>query len=228
MTTKQTFTIVLTGLMLAGLTATTVAQETKMKMTTSIPDEFLTPDKVETSIGTLRFKNGMPDKATIDKAYDYIDLARAVNVFMDTQTGVSMWSFRKGMRDAGVPDNTLMTVENMTDSMGMYLTPNTVTPQTYIYLNLKDGPIVMEVPPGVLGPVDDMWMKYICDIGFEGPDKGKGGKYLFLPPGHKGNVPKSGYFVYESPTYGVWAPFRNFAVDGDVKPAIASILVSTR
>jgi len=28
---------------------------------------------------------------------------------MNTQSGVSMWAFRKGMRDAGVPDHTLMT-----------------------------------------------------------------------------------------------------------------------
>jgi hypothetical protein len=199
-----------------------------MKMTTSIPEELEMPDKIKTSIGTLNFKNGMPDKATIDTVYDYIDLARAVDVFLNTQSGISMYAFRKGMRDAGVPDHTLMTMEQMTDSTGMYLTPNTVTPQTYTYLNLKDGPMVLEVPPGILGPVNDMWMHYICDTGFVGPDKGKGGKYLFLPPGYKGDVPESGYFVFESPTYGVWAPWRNFAVEGDVKAAIASVRKHTR
>jgi hypothetical protein len=95
-------------------------------------------------------------------------------------------------------------------------------------LNLKDGPVVMEVPPNILGPVDDMWMHFICDIGNVGPDKGKGGKFLFLPPGYKGDVPKTGYFVFESPTYGVWAPWRNFAVEGDVKAAIASMRKHTR
>jgi hypothetical protein len=200
----------------------------KMKMTTHIPEEITTPDEVETSIGTLKFKNGMPDKATIDKVYDYIDLARAVEVFMNTQSGVSMWAFRKGMRDAGVPDNTLMSAEKLTDATGMYLTPNTVTPQTYVFLNLKDGPVVMEAPPGILGFADDMWERYICDIGFVGPDKGKGGKYLFLPPGYKGDVPETGYFVFESPTYGVWSPWRNFAVEGDVTAAIASMRKHTR
>jgi len=225
---KYFFTATLFGLMLAGLTTTVKAESPKMKMTTPIPKEITTADEVKTSIGTLRFKNGMPDKATIDEAYDYLDLARAVNVFMDTQPGVSMWGFRNGMRAAGVPDNTLMTMEQMTDSTGMYLTPNTVTPQTYTFLNLKDGPVVMEVPPGVLGPADDMWFRHIGDIGIAGPDQGKGGKYLFLPPGYKGEVPETGYFVIESPTYGVWAPFRNFAIDGDVKPAIESMLKHTR
>jgi hypothetical protein len=228
MKTRQLFIVVVAGLMLAGLTATAAAEAPKMKMTTPIPEEITTPDKVETSIGTLKFKNGMPDKATIYKAYDYIYLARAVDVFLNTQSGVSMWAFRKGMRDAGVPDHTLMTAEKMTDSTGMYLTPNTVTPQTYTFLNLKDGPVVVEVPPGILGFADDMWERYICDTGFVGPDKGKGGKYLYLPPGYKGDVPKTGYFVFESPTYGVWAPWRNFAVKGDAKPAIESMLKHTR
>ena len=109
MKTKKLMTLALAGLMVSSLAATASAKSPKMKMTTPIPPEITTPDKVETSIGTLKFKNGMPDKATIDKAYDYIDLARAVDVFMNTQSGVSMWAFRKGMRDAGVPDHTLMT-----------------------------------------------------------------------------------------------------------------------
>jgi len=204
------------------------AAVTRMKMTTPIPEEITTPDQMETSIGMLNFKNGMPGQATIDKTYDYIDLSRAVDVFLNTQGGASMWAFRNGMRKAGIPDNTLMTAENMTDATGMYLTPNTVTPQTYTYLDLTNGSIVYEVPPGILGIANDMWMKYICDIGYTGPDKGKGGKYLFLPPGYDGEVPAKGYFVFESPTFGIWAPFRNFPVNGDAKPAIASMLKHTR
>lgn len=86
----------------------------------------------------------------------------------------------------------------------------------------------MEVPPGVLGLVDDMWFRYVVDVGMVGPDKGKGGKYLFLPASYKGDVPKSGYIVYRSPIYGLWAPFCNFTVEGAPKPAIASMLKHTR
>jgi hypothetical protein len=80
----------------------------------------------------------------------------------------------------------------------------------------------MELPPNVLGAADDAWFRYVTDTGFLGPDKGKGGKFLFLPPGYKGDVP-DGYFVVKSPTYGLWVPLRNFAVDGDVKPALESL-----
>ena len=115
-----------------------------------------------------------------------------------------------------------MTMETNMDSTGMYLTPNTVTPQSWFTLDLRNGPIVMEVPPKVLGPVDDAWFRYVADIGYAGPDKGKGGKYLFLPPNYEGEVP-DGYFVAKSPTYGLWGAWRNFAVDGDVKPALENI-----
>lgn len=58
---------------------------------------------------------------------------------------------------------------------------------------LKDGPLVVEVPPMVLGMIDDFWFRYVTDIGLVGPDKGKGGKYLLLPPDHKGDVPQGVY-----------------------------------
>jgi len=75
-----------------------------------------------------------------------------------------------------------------------------------------DGPTVVETPPNVLGIVDDGWQRWITDIGNTGPDKGKGGKYLLLPPGYKGSVP-DGYFVFECPTYRNWVMARGFVQD---------------
>ena len=59
--------------------------------------------------------------------------------------------------------------------------------------------------------VDDLWQRYVADMGNAGPDRGQGGKYLFLPPGHDGDVP-DGYFVFRSPTYSNWVVIR--ALDG--------------
>ena len=194
MKTPRPMSAALAGLIMAGLTATAGARSPKMKMTTPIPSEITTPDTVETRLGALKFTHGMPDQATIQKLYDNLDFARGVEVYLNALPGVSLYANRKGMRDAGFPDNTLVTMEQMCDSTGMFLTPNTVTPQTWPFLNLKNGPLVVVLPPNVLGLADDMWFRYITDLGFLGPDKGKGGKYLFLPPGFKGDVPE-GYFV---------------------------------
>ncbi|MGB5570436.1 MAG: DUF1254 domain-containing protein, partial [Sedimenticolaceae bacterium] len=81
-------------------------------------------------------------------------------------------------------------------------------------LDLKvDGPTVVEIPPGMYGTADDALFKFLVDFGFVGPDKGKGGKYLFLPPGYQGKVP-DGYFVVRSPSYRIWAMMRGFGEVG--------------
>ena len=48
-----------------------------------IPDKIMTPDTVETRIGTLEFFDGMPDEATVEKAYENLDFMRGVDVFLN-------------------------------------------------------------------------------------------------------------------------------------------------
>ena len=48
---------------------------------------------------------------------------------------------------------------------------------------------MIEAPPQSLCVVDDFWFRYVADMGIAGPDRGEGGKYLFLPPGYDGEVP---------------------------------------
>ena len=88
----------------------------------------------------------------------------------------------------------------MVDSRTVGLTFNDNTPYTWIWVDLHGGPLVIEVPPRVLGLVDDIWYNWNGDIGITGPDKGEGGKYLLLPPGYEGEVPK-GYFVIRPGSY---------------------------
>ena len=67
-----------------------------------------------------------------------------------------------------------------------------------VNVDLSKGPMVLEVPAGQsVGIIDDFWQRSITDVGLPGPDKGKGGKYLILPPGYTGEVPKKGYFVLQ-------------------------------
>jgi len=64
----------------------------------------------------------------------------------------------------------------------------------------------VEIPPKVLGGIDDFYYRWWLTFGITGPDKGQGGKYLVLPPGYSGQVPE-GYFVVRPPTFGNWLPF---------------------
>jgi hypothetical protein len=88
-----------------------------------------------------------------------------------------------------------------------------------MWLELKDEPMVIETPPNVLGIIDDHWFHYVADFGNAGPDKGKGGKFLILPPGYEGDVPE-GYHVARTNTYGNWVIWRGFQVDGKTEPAV--------
>src|SRR6476619_1379651 len=73
-----------------------------------IPPSITTPDKVETRIGTLEFKDGAPSKATLDKVYDNLDFTHAFEAFVNTLQGVNAAAARKGLLDIGVKDNEIL------------------------------------------------------------------------------------------------------------------------
>ena len=73
-----------------------------------IPASITTPDKVESSIGTLQYKDGAPSKETVAKTYDYLDLMHGVEAFVNAYQGASVAAAFKGFNDAGVPDNTAL------------------------------------------------------------------------------------------------------------------------
>jgi len=192
----------------------------KMKMTTELPAKLLTPDKVETRIGTLEFVDGFPTKKTVELVYDNLDFIRGVEAFLSGCPGASLVAMRQGSRDIGVTRNgVVLLTEDLMNSKSLYLTPNTESIYCGTWLDLKDGPMVVESPPKTLGMLNDFFFRYVADMGMAGPDKGKGGNYLFLPPDFEGDVPE-GYFVYKSPTYGNFLFWRGFLVNGDPKPGV--------
>ena len=223
----KSFTIIAMACLLA---ATVSAQtpvgtnEPTFENTTTIPHRITTPDAVDTPIGTLEFFDGVPIGDTTEKVYDYVDRARAVDVFINMMPAVSMYNIRQGQRDIGhTKSNQIVIAEQMGDSKPLVLTWNNTSLYTWGFLDLKaDGPTVIEIPPDVLGILDDMYFRYITDMGAAGPDKGKGGKYLVLPPGYDGDVPEDGYYVVQSRTYTVWNFMRGYVRDS-VKDAADNI-----
>jgi hypothetical protein len=204
-----------------------IAQAPKMKMATDTPPSLVTPDTVETRIGTLRFTDGFPDDATVAKVYDNLDFQRGQQAYLTALPAVSVEAFRKSYVDFGPVNQTVLISEQLLDARSLFLTANTTTPYTVLYLDAKAGPLVLEIPPEVLGPIDDAWFRWVSDVGLTGPDKGKGGKYLLLPPGYTGAVP-DGYFVVRSRTFGNLMFFRTFLKDGDPKPGVDSVKTSLK
>lgn len=216
---RKTLALIL-GLVV-GLTMTSpgIAQVPKMKMTTETPPGIATPDKLETRLGTLRLFDGVPDKETAQKVYDNLDFQRGVQAYLNSIQIASMGGMRKGILEFGPPNTTALLFEELMDSTTLFLTPNTTSVYMVAWLEMKDEPYVIETPPNVLGIIDSHWFHYVADFGNAGPDKGKGGKFLILPPGYKGDVP-DGFHVAQSDTYGNWVIWRGFQVDGNPKPAV--------
>jgi hypothetical protein len=208
---RDTLTLAVTLLVVSAVLP--ASADDKMKMTTDIPQSITTPDTVETRIGTLKFFDGFPDKATVEKVYDNLDFQRGLQAYLAALPAVSIEGFRASYAGIGPVNQTVLISEQLLDAKSQFLTANTTTPYTVLYLDTKDGPLVLEIPPEVLGPIDDGWFRWVTDVGITGPDKGNGGKYLLLPPGYTGAVPE-GYFVARSRTFGNLMFFRTFLKDG--------------
>jgi hypothetical protein len=197
-------------------------QQMTMTMTTPIAPGVAVPDKVETSIGTLTSNYGYPDDATTQKVYDNLDASRALQAYLLAIPIVNQASMRASLKEFGPVNQTDVIWEDLVDSKTVELTANDNTIYNFIWTETKNGPLVAEIPPGVLGLIDDFWYRWVADVGITGPDQGKGGKYLILPPGYKGNIPE-GYHVVRPSTYGNWLVFRAFLVDGATGPSVESV-----
>ena len=196
--------------------------DVRRKMTTAIPASITTPNAVETRLGTLRFFDGLPDKATVETVYDNLDFQRGVQAFLAALPAAVFSAIRTGVRTFGPDNQTVLISESLIDSRTLIYGANTETVYIFAWLDANDGPLVIDVPPRVLGFINDAWGRYVVDVGNAGPDKGKGGKYLLLPPGYTGDVPDD-YFIASSRTFGNLLCARGFLVNGDPRPSVESV-----
>ncbi len=182
---------------------------------------WLGTETVKTRFGDFEFKNGYPTPAAAEALLDQLKFNRAIDVYLTQIPAVAVIETRRGIRDFGARrSNQVVIWETLMDAKTLVLTANTETVYGMGFLDLKgDGATVVEAPPKMLGAAMDTLQRFLVDIGPLGPDQGKGGKYLFLPPGYTGEVPE-GYFVVKSPTYSVSYFLRGFKVDGKTDQAV--------
>jgi hypothetical protein len=128
---------------------------------------------------------------------------------------------------AGEGSNKIVYWSRLFNWKNQTLTPNPDAIYFMPFFNTKDiGPLVLEIPPAdegsITGSVDDCWQTALEDVGSAGVDKGKGGKYLILPPGHTDAIP-SGYIPLQSCTYQGYALLRSILMsssDADIVKAV--------
>jgi hypothetical protein len=122
------------------------------------------------------------------------------------------------LRETKGRDNQLLYWSKLLDWKNQTLTPNTDVIYLTPHFDTKDvGPVVMEIPAAdggaIVGTIMDAWQTPLEDVGPAGADKGKGGKYLILPPDHTAKAP-DGYIVLPSSTYKGYALLRSIRKSG--------------
>jgi len=195
----------------------------KSEVSPEILASVSTPDVVESRLGTLEFDDGAPSEKTAELLYDHLDFVNGVQAFLGAIPGASLVALRRGFLSAGVEDNSFTLFSELMDSASLFLTGNCDTVYFWGFVDLSDGPMVLDVPPlgspsGILGTIDDMWFRWVTDIGLPGPDRAEGGKYLLVGPGYDGPLPESGFHISHARTTRVTVIGRAFMVDND--PAV--------
>lgn len=128
-----------------------------------------------------------------------------------------MGQVEAGQRDLGAGNTDIIYTGKSLDHRWGGITYNNQSPYWVAGFSVKDGPMVIDIPPAradarFFGSIHDVWFIPLEDFGPAGADKGKGGKYLVLPPGYKGEVPE-GYIVLRSSSYTHLIPGRTIPRD---------------
>ncbi|MFD2158026.1 DUF1214 domain-containing protein [Rubritalea tangerina] len=179
----------------------------------------------------------LPEAKRFDQTDGVLERARAIEdieyqmmVQRATQTAiyfmpaVGMVDFIKATRRIGGDLNDVVYLNEPLGSDDGFLTANDVTAYCWASLSSEAGALVVEVPAAsekvsYFGTIVNAWDQPIEDVGPSGRDKGKGGKYVLLPPNYEGkkskeDLEKEGYFVYETDTYQYGFSFRPRLYEG--------------
>jgi hypothetical protein len=181
-------------------------------------------------------RDNRPSAETVRSLADELLFQRATQVYLWAMPALNVLGMKNGSEKlfkAGY--NVLPVWKKRIDAKTLLTTPNSDAIDAITYLDVeKEGPLVLEAPPGLQGILLDFWQRplpgppapgkdYRGDIGFFGPDQGRGGKFLILPPGHKDRVP-DGYFAFRAQTNNVFVCLRSFFKDPkDLAPAVALV-----
>jgi len=183
-------------------------------------------------LANLPFKDNRPTEQTAQALRDELLFQRATQAYLWALPLINTLGMKYGSEKVfGAGYHVLPVWKKRLDAKTLVTTPNSDVIYAMSYVDLgKDGPLVFEAPPGLQGILLDFWQRpipgptgFAGDVGFFGPDKGKGGKYLLLPPGYSKPVP-AGHFAYRSDTNNVFVFLRSFYQDpSNLTPAVALV-----
>lgn len=162
---------------------------------------FCKAETIDTHIGKLDFTSGYPTDETVKKLYDELDFQRAVQAYLWALPMASYGAMADAHIKLGCGSSAVLIADNLAEQKQLILTANQDTIYLSGVLDLRNGPMVMELPAGLLGTLNNIWQQPLCDLGGPfSPEQNRGGRFLILPPGYEGPLPPTHYHVVESDT----------------------------
>jgi hypothetical protein len=156
-------------------------------------------ETMKTRIGELQFTSGYPTEKTVQKIYDELDFQRAVQAYLWALPMASYGAMADEHIRLGCGSSAVAVADQFAEQRHLALTANQDTVYMSGVLDLRDGPMVMEIPAGLLGTMNNIWQQPLCDLGGPfSPEQNRGGRFLILPPGYDGPLPEFHYHVVES------------------------------
>ncbi|WP_307797441.1 DUF1254 domain-containing protein [Williamsia soli] len=174
-------------------------------------------------LGQVRRDGELPERDDLPVVFDELDYQMACQVYLWALPLVSYAQWKKVHYEVfGATGSDMVHYVTYRDRLGL-ITANATTPYILNFFDLSQtGPLVIELPAGpTAGGLSDFWQREIGVMGEMGPDQGKGGRHLVIPPG--GSVPEGadGYFLQHSSGMNIMFGFRTL----DPDPARAQQLV---
>jgi hypothetical protein len=158
-------------------------------------------ETIKTRIGKLKFTSGYPTDETVQKLYDTLDFQRAVQAYLWALPMASYGAMADGHKTLGTNDHTVIVADKSAEQQQLVLTANQDTIYMSGVLDLREGPMVMELPVGLLGTLNNIWQQPLVDLGGPfSPEQNRGGRFLILPPGYDGQLPQLHYHVVRADT----------------------------
>jgi len=191
------------------------------------------------------FVENWPTDEAAARLLEELVFQRAVQSYLWALPAMNVVAMKEGSEKVfGAGYNVMPVWRKRLDPNTLVTTPNSDVVYAMAFLDLEaDGPMVVEVAPGLQGILDDFWQRPLTgpltesqlgvpvadgrrwcgDVGLVGPDEGSGGRYIVLPPDYDGEEPTDG-FVFRSRTYGVFLFWRAFFQDpNDLSEPVAAM-----
>lgn len=179
----------------------------------------------ESSVGPVEYIGGYPTNETAQKFYDELDLQRAVEVYLWALPMASYGAMAETHHKLGTGDHAVLVVDTSAEPQQLLLTANQDTIYMSGVLDLSKGPMVIDVPAGLLGTMNNIWQQPLVDIGGPfSPEQNKGGRFLILPPGYNGPMPAISYHVVKSDTNTVVFYLRAIPESKDDLPRLQKLV----